>query len=152
MQNTPISHIFSHLGPINVRNPVDPHIFSPEARPGCSLLSFRATPLVIPGFSVPCPDSRPSRHDWESPYSPVSDSPVAKTASSAMNRYICPFAEVGYGAFECIQRRFCNRKLGFHEKCREDPAGFITFHPLTAGNVPESYRLPHFWPYLRVTS
>ena len=42
-----------------------------------------------------------------------------------------PPCEVGYGAFECIQRRFCNPNLGSQKKCREGLAGAAPLrHPI----------------------
>ena len=64
---------------------------------------------VIPGS--PCPHSGLDLpHSGLDPESP--EPPVAKTASCASHRNICPIAEVGYVASGSAQCRFCNLDFG----------------------------------------
>ena len=63
-------------------------------------------------WSVPEPVEGPtaSHHSGLDPESP--EPPVAKTASCASHRNICPIAEVGYVASGSAQCRFCNLDFG----------------------------------------
>ena len=60
---------------------------------------------VIPGLTGNLPNPRLQKR-----------SPVRCIATYA------PSCEMGYGAFECVQRRFYYRDIGSHEKSKEDSA------------------------------
>ena len=72
--------------------------------------SFGRSLSLSKGRPGPLNPGSPCPHSGLDPESP--EPPVAKTASCASHRNICPIAEVGYVASGSAQCRFCNLDFG----------------------------------------